>query len=107
MSEWVRLEEGNDWGQIYYALPGKRLIGGMADARRGVTLTDGRLYKVRCPDGSVARRKMCTKRTIERISDHGHYTDVTQTRYGFVIEARGIKTWVEVNAIELLASEVA
>jgi hypothetical protein len=107
MAEWVRLEEGNDWGQIYYALPGKRLIGGMADARRGVKLHQGRVYSIRFPDGKLDRRTMRTVHTNTSISDHGHSSDVRQTRYGFDVDVYGVVTWIPVNRVELLASEVA
>lgn len=106
MSEWVKLEKGNDWGSTFYALPGVLIRGGTHGASDGVKLDPKRRYSVRFSDGHVVECSLRTMTAQGTVGDHGHTYHFTNERIGAVVEFHGLNLWVEVNEIELLRSEV-
>ena len=103
---WVKLEKGDDWGSVYYALPGERLKGGGACVSNGVKLRFGDQYSVRFPDGYVGSCYMGTMAQSGSVSDHGHSYAVASKRFGVFVNFHGIALWVEVNEVELCREEL-
>lgn len=105
---WVRLEEGNDWGTVYYSLPGERLSGGGASVSNGVALTIGQALSVRMPDGTVLRLNLAGKRRHARgISGNCLYADpIQQEERGFWLPVHGLVLWVPLTTVDVDSEEL-
>lgn len=105
VDEWVQLEEGNDWGAIYYALPGECLRNGTASRKNGVPLLDGQVLSVLFPDGTHARLPLRKRSSSAQIYDHGRSYGVTQERFGFEVENHGLRTWTPLTDVRVHRAE--
>lgn len=105
--EWVKLEVGNSWQEIFYALPGERLSwSGCSDPRDAVLLREGMPIEFRWPDGEVETRALELRRNSSGYSDHGHSHDVTQERYGFTVTSHGAETWLPIELVDVRRSAI-
>ncbi|AKU97014.1 hypothetical protein AKJ09_03678 [Labilithrix luteola] len=100
---WVRLERGNDWGSIYFALPGQRLNAhGQASAKtQGLPFFEGDEYRVRWPSGEETTESVTFGHYSERVSDHGNSYEVGSMLPGFQLRARGVSWFVPIDAVEV------
>lgn len=103
----VRLEEGDDWGRRYLALPGKRLNArGFYDAREcGLRFEEGDMVHVRFPDGTVALAELTMVTSTATVSDHGHANSVTSRLPHVTLESRGIRSKVPLKELEVLEAD--
>ncbi len=106
MKNWIKLEQGNDWGVIYYTLPGKRRTDGSSDRRQGISFRVGMQLDVRTPDGHEEKRTLDVRRQQVYVSDHGARYPVTQDCYGFVVRAHGIDVFVPITSFEVLEEQM-
>lgn len=102
---WVKLEKGDDWEAVYYALPGERLKGGCASASNGVNLYR-RTYSVRFPDGHIEQCLLKTRSHTERDFGHGYTRDIKTETVWAVVNFHGVELWVEVSEVELCKEEL-
>lgn len=106
LGEWVRLQEGSDWGRVYYALPGKLLANGHASISNGLPLREGSMT-IRMPDGTVLHACLQRRVSTDTVSDHGHSYPVEQVRFGFSFQFHGISVWVPITEVELRLADLA
>lgn len=111
MTNWLRMEEGNDWGYVYLAMPGKKQTEhGMACAQKlGIKLRKDALLRTRFPDGSVREYPIGIRMHRESVGDHGqlHTTEVRSDRYGIHVEAMGFKdVWISLTKVEVDAESL-
>lgn len=106
MKNWIKLEQGNDWGTVYYTLPGKRLTNGVADRRYGIPLKAGMELDVRTPDGQEGKLTLVRYEEQTSVSDHGKSYGCTQEYYGFNLSAMGVEVFVPITALEVLEEQM-
>jgi hypothetical protein len=100
---YVKLKRHNDWGCVYFSKPGEGLSEyGTASARKyGLDLPEGKVLRVRWPDGSETTEEVRFQRRNESYSDMGHRTDYVELVAGVAPTVRGIRTWVPLDAVEV------
>lgn len=105
---WVRLEERNDWGHSYLAMPGKGLEGPFRTANRklGIPFRDGQRIHVRWPDGSETEETITHREFPFTIGDHGHDYRSTDTRPGVETSVRGMKHWVPLADVDVRVEDL-
>lgn len=103
MSEWVKLEVGNNWGCSFYAYPGELLKdSGTNEPRNALMLREGLETAVRFPDqwGQVVR--LVSRKVGFHYSDMGHEHYGETRRWGFEIDVHGVSVWIPLEAVEVV-----
>jgi hypothetical protein len=105
---YVRLEQRNDWGHSYLAMPGKALEGPWqtANQKLGIPFKDGQHVHVRWPDGSETEEVVTHRDFPFTISDHGHEYGSTDTRPGVETSARGFKHWTPLAELDVCVEDL-
>lgn len=100
---WVKLEEHSDWGNIYFAFPGRGLRGpfGTADQKLGIRLNKGDRIRVRWPDLWITEEYIVNKIVSSDVSDHGNSYKVESLLHGFETTVHGITFWVRLSEVEV------
>lgn len=100
--DWVRLEVGNSWEEIFYALPGERLsASGYSELRNALDLRAGMVVEFRWPDGEVETGTLTLRRNSAGYVDHGNSHRVTQERFGFTVKSHGAETWLPIELVDV------
>ena len=104
---YVRLQQCNDWGYLYLALPGTGLTKhGMADQKRGLNFNDGQRLHVRWPDNSQTEETIVHRTFHGKICDMGHSYPIEYTRPGVEQSVRGVKHWTPLADLDVLEEDV-
>jgi hypothetical protein len=107
MPTFVRLEAGNDWGHVYFALPGKaKTAHGTCSSSLGLALPPGREVRVRWPDGSESVETIATKSFRVDVGDMGHNYSFTDERPGFLVTTRGVRNWISIGDVDVAQEDV-
>lgn len=105
---WVKLEVGNNWGDIFYTYPGERLNeSGTNNPSNALVLREGIDTAVRFPDDWGAVVRMTSK--VERFSywDMGHECSGETKRWGFEVEVHGLPCWIPLETVEVVLGFVS
>jgi len=99
---WVKLEKGNDWGRVYYALPGKRLTpDGFASIKNGIDFENLNKINIRFPSGKESCVSIVSKEEHATVGDMGHTYSVKYNLYGFKANYDEISTWIDLDQVEV------
>lgn len=101
----VWLEEGNDWGTIYYAPKGEALDHGCAKKERGVTLGKRVQYLFRLKDNSEKVGNLVEKRRQTEVNDHGKTYQVEQVRWFAEFDINGSHVLTPVTDVGIYLRE--
>jgi len=100
---WVKLEVGNNWGELFYRYPGDRLnASGTNETAHALVLAEGLETAVRFPDDWGAVVRLVSQQEPFRYHDMGHECSGTTKRWGFEFEVHGIQLWIPLEAVEVV-----
>lgn len=99
--EWIRLEEGDDWGTKYVAI--KALSGSFqtANAKRGLNIKAKEKCSIRWPDGTIEEVVLLLRCEVNEVSDMGYDYKVECFVPGFKYSVNGLQVWVELTKVEV------
>jgi hypothetical protein len=102
VSNFVKLNKGNDWGTEYFEKPGTvRLHGCCSYQRDALTLKEGKAIRVRFRDGHEAQLPVAHKKVHGGYSDHGRETQTVSLVPGVLMEVYGSDVWVSLADVEV------
>lgn len=105
---YVRLQEYDDWGRKYLALPGHGLRGEFrtADARLGLVFINGQRIHVKWPDNSQSVETIVHKAHRSTVGDTGGVYSVEYLRPGVETETNGVTHWVSLADLFVLEEDL-
>jgi hypothetical protein len=102
ITDWVAIEEGNDWGAIFYTFAGERLNKyGTNATDSALVLTKGQMLNVQFRDGTERVVHLDSQSTTTSVSDHGRQYPVHQERFGFNMQYRGSLVWIPLQEVRV------
>jgi hypothetical protein len=99
MSNWIKLQRGNDWGHTYLAV--NALVDGMASSRRGIKCQTGEPVQVRWPDGTIDDTTIVMQSQSMQVSDMGRASTVRSFVPGVCVEIHGLELWRPLDSFEV------
>ena len=98
-SDWVKLEQANDWGYVYYAY--EALGDGYASSRREIAWWPGQAVEIQWPNGVVETVRLTSERHSYKVNDMGNEYEVESQIPGFIADIQGVKRFVELGAVKV------
>jgi hypothetical protein len=100
---YIRLEKRDDWGQVYFSLPGRGLSPhGTADkAKYGLRFERGESLRVRWPDGAETVERVVFETQSREIQDMGNRYTSTCDVPGIRVDVHGIARWVSLAEVQV------
>ena len=98
MDEYVQLKSVNDWGVEYYAMHPLNKYGS-ADAKRGISYSEGETVKVRWPNGDETLSIITIRPHSARVGDMGNVSDVSYRLPELACNISGIVVSVPLNSV--------
>jgi len=100
--QYIKLERHDDWGNIYFSLPGFGLgPDKTANVRYGLIFEDGDVVMVQWPNGVATFELISIRTETRRVYDHGHSYDVHSQVPGLRVPVHGIEHWVALDEVEI------
>lgn len=105
---WVKLEVGNNWGDLFYVYPGERLNAfGTNETENALSLSEGLETAVRFPDDWGAVIRLTSKVERFRYNDMGHEHSGETRRWGFEQDVHGVAVWIPIEEVEVVLGFVS
>ena len=104
--DWVKLVKRNNWGDIFYTLPGAGINSrGCSDTKASIYL-EGKTLHVKFPDGTIGRKEIIMVPYYDTISDHGHSYKVKTSKAYILVKVHGIAQQIEINEVLVDRQEI-
>jgi len=99
MTEWIKLEKANDWGNYYYRAPGLQDRCANKGGQKISHAFDQ--IEIRWPDGTRGVVSVTTRSWNEKVHDMGHVYDVYNTLPVIAVDLHGIEVTVDFDDVEI------
>jgi len=101
---WIKLEQRNSWGTVYYAPKGKSLVDGYASSSLRVGLK--KRVRVRWPDGSETIENSGVEHHVDHINDMGHEYSVESSYPVITVDYHGVVVIVHLEDVEIWDEDI-